>query len=152
MKKLLLVAVLAVGLCLSAAVGNCAVWTDTDVMTVSGTTGYAKLTVQDVNLHFDRIQPGEKLAVSWWIKNDGPCPLDVKVTFTGPSYLWTKFYSGSGLSFSIGPGLAKNVAVTVEMPAWSPDSTANKGFTVTVTFKSIANGTRYDGIPPVGDR
>jgi len=141
MRKTLLIVALVVGLCLSAVVGNCAVWTDTDVMTIAGTTGYAKLTVQDVKLHFDRIQPGERLAVKWWVRNDGPCPLDVKVTITGPGYLWINFYPG--LTFQMGQNLAKQVALTVQMPGNSPDSRANKSFTVTVTFKSTAHGTRW---------
>lgn len=141
MRKLLLVAVLVLGLCLSGAVANSAVWIDTDVKTITGTTGYAKLTVQDVKLHFDRIQPGERLATKWWVRNDGPCPLDVKVTVTGPNYLWIVFYPG--LSFSVGPSQAKQVALTVQMPVNSPDWTANKSFTVTVTFKSKAHGTRW---------
>ncbi|GAI55880.1 unnamed protein product, partial [marine sediment metagenome] len=125
-----------------------------DVMTISGTTGYAKLSMENVQLRFDRIQPGEKLAVTWWIRNDGPCPLDVIVTFTGPSWLNIRFYSGSGLSFPMGSGLAKNVAVTVEMFPSTSFTTehADESFEVTVTFNSAANGTRYDGIPPVGDR
>ncbi|GAI28415.1 unnamed protein product, partial [marine sediment metagenome] len=36
MRKILLVAMLVAGLCLSTTVGNCASWTDQDKMTVTG--------------------------------------------------------------------------------------------------------------------
>ena len=146
MKKILLVVALVVGFCLLTVMGNCASLEDQDVVTFNGTTGYAKLTVQGVSFTFDRIQPGERLGVSWWIRNDSsdPCPLEVKVsvvvTGSPKGYLTANFYPGYTLQ--MGPNLCRNVALTVTMDIDAPPWTGGESFTVTVTFDSTVKGDR----------
>lgn len=148
MKKILLVVALVVGLCLLATVGNCAPvgWTDKDPITFTGNTGFARLEVQKKVFHFKNIQPGERLGVTWWIHNTGLCPLivtvDVRVTGDPASYLFAVFYPKYTLH--MGPGLAKNVALTVRMDKNAPDKTANKNFWVTVTFNSKEEGNKWE--------
>lgn len=151
MKKILFAAALVVGLCLSTAVANGASYTETESITFGGKTGYANLTVEDkVRFQFDNLQPGEQLAVSWWIRNDSskPCPLEVKVSVgvTGEggvvSWLDVDFYPGSTLQ--MGPGWQRNVALTVRMYPSAPNWTANQRFWVTVTFNSTVKGDRNE--------
>lgn len=146
MKKLLLIAMLVVGLCLVTVMGNCASYKDSDSITFSGKMGFARLQVEKKVFHFANIQPGERLAVTWWIKNTGPCPLEVKVDVrvtpgSLAPYLVPVFYPGYTLQ--MGYGFWKNVALTVKLKNNAPNWTANKDFWVTVTFKSTAKGTRW---------
>ncbi len=148
MRKLLLVVVLVVGLCLSAAVANAVPgdlgFTDTDVVRVHGTTGNAKLLSQKLTFHFPpNLQPGELLSVKWWIKNDGPCPLRVTVSLAGkPSWLIQEFLPG--YSFEIGTGLYKNVALVVKMlQSVNQAQDQNRAFTIVVTFTSRSIATRW---------
>jgi len=145
MRKLLLVAVLAIGLCLSTAIGNCAL-RDTDTVTAYGTTGFAELTIPTKVFHFDpNLQPGEQLAVSWWIHNSGPCLLrvDVKVTKSGipADYLIVEFKPG--YDFTLANCVWKQVALVVRLKPNCPSWQASKPFTVTVIFNSNAVGTRW---------
>ena len=145
MRKILLIAVLVVGLCLSTAVGNCAL-TDNDIVTVDGTTGYAELQIPKKTFHFDpHLQPGEQLAVSWWIHNNGPCLLDVdvKVTKSGTpaTYLVVEFKPG--YKFTLANCVWKQVALVVRLKPGCPNWKASKPFTVTVTFNSTAKATRW---------
>lgn len=146
MKKILFVAALVVALCLSTVAANGGVdneWLDTDVMTITGTTGSVELILQPVTLHFDYLQPGETLAVSWWIKNTGKCPLHVEVMVVpNVTYVNPVFYPG--YSFDIGPNILKNVALTVKMNSWVHPSRQNKDFEVVVTFNSKEAGNRQE--------
>lgn len=148
MRKLLFVVVLVVGLCLSTAVGNCAIgqhgFTDTDVVRVSGNTGNAVLVPQRLTFNFPpHIQPGERLYVAWWIDNRGNCPLFVSVAVTGvPGYLRAEFRPGTG--FAMGPGSRKNVALVVTMPkGYNLPGHQNRSFTITVTFTSRSVAHRF---------
>jgi len=149
MRKILLVAVLVVGLCLSTAIGNCAL-TDTDTVTVDGTTGYAELEIPTKIFHFDpNLQPGEQLAVSWWIHNKGPCLLDVdvKVTKSGApaTYLVVEFLPG--YKFDLAHCKWKQVALVVRLKSGCPNWKASQPFTVKVIFNSAAKGTRWQKSP-----
>lgn len=145
MKKILFVVALAAALCLSAAVANGAVFSETEAIAFTGNTGDVDLTVQQKVFHFKDIQPGEKLAVTWWIRNDGLCPIKITVNVgvtgsaAGP-YLVAAFYPGTILY--MGPSLQRNVALTVELNALAGDGYAGKDFTVTVTFNSEEDGNR----------
>lgn len=153
MKKILVVAALVVGLCLSTAVANGAVWTDTDTVTFTGNTGFASLKVQNVSFHFKDLQPGERLATYWWIKNDGPCPLRITVTHTvtGNPAPWIVPVFHPGYTLFLGPGIRKQVALTVYMQTYAPDSTAGRNFTVKVTFTSKENSNYQAPIPWTGN-
>ncbi len=120
-------------------------FTERESITFSGNTGFVDLQIQSkATFQFDRIQPGERLGVSWWIKNVGPCPLTATVTISGPSWLRKVFYPGYTLN--MGPGLWRNVALTVELPSgWSTSKWhAGESFTVTVYFDSVETGNRRE--------
>lgn len=148
MKKILLIAMLIVGMCLSATVAQGVPgdhgFTDVDVVRVHGTTGNAKLLSQKLTFHFPpNLQPGELLSVKWWIKNDGNCPLWVTVTLSGkPSWLIQEFLPG--YSFELGKGLYKNVALVVKMlQSVNQAQYQNRSFTITVTFTSRSLAKRW---------
>jgi len=148
MKKILFVVALVAAFCLSTAVANGAApyrFTERESITFSGNTGFVDLQVQGkATFQFDRIQPGERLGVSWWIKNVGPCPLTATVTVSGPSWLYIVFYPGNILN--MGSLLQRNVALTVELPAhWATSKYhAGESFTVTVYFDSVETGNRWE--------
>lgn len=149
MRKLLLVAMLIVGLSLSTAIGNCAL-TDTDTLTVKGTTGYAELTIPTKTFHFDpNLQPGEQLAVSWKIHNSGPCLLDVdvKVTKSGVPAPWLVVEFKPGYQFTLAHCIKKQVALVVRLKPNCPNWQASKPFTIKVIFNSKAKGTRWQPSP-----
>lgn len=149
MHKTLLVAMLVVGLCLSAAIGNCAL-TDKDIVTATGTTGFAELTIPTKIFFFDpNLQPGEQLVVSWWIHNSGPCLLDVdvKVTKSGTPAPWLEVYFKPGLKLELPNCLWKQVALLVRLKPGCPSWQASKSFTVKVVFNSKAKGTRWQTFP-----
>ncbi len=153
MRKILLIAMLVVGLCLSAAVvGNCAKgnlgWTDTDTVKVTGYTGSAQLTIPKRTFHFTyRIQPGEQLVVSWMIENNTYCELNVTATITGPGYLY--FDLKPNKNFVMGPSTTKQVALVVGMPLWVRDypGKQNKYYTVTVLFTSRTVARKWQTFP-----
>lgn len=146
MRKILLTMALVVGLCLSAAaVGNSALH-DTDTVTVTGTTGFAELTIPKTTFQFDpNLQPGEQLAVSWWIHNSGPCLLDVEVLVTkaGVPAPWLIVEFKPGYKFLLAHCVWKQVALVVRLKSNCPNWQASKPFTVTVIYKSKAVGTRW---------
>lgn len=148
MRKMLLVVVLVTSLCLSTAVGNSAIgnhgFTDTDVVSLHGSTGNAVLITQSVSFRFPPdIQPGEQLYVQWWIENDGDCPLWVSVALTGiPGYLNAHFLPGYG--FGLRRGMRKNVALVIRMPlAKNLLQHQNRTFTIKVTFTSRSVAHRW---------
>jgi len=154
MKKLLLIVMVIIGLGLLATTGSSARvgdlgFTDTDTMIVTGTTGSAELRVQRIRLHFDHIQPGEQLAVTWWVENVGHCPLQVDIALSGvPGYINAKFFPGN--TFQMRRGWRKNVALVVRMPLTKNlPGHQNRSFTITVTFTSRSIAHRWQA--PVYD-
>ncbi len=153
MKKILFVMALVVGLCLSTVVGNCAL-THTETVTVTGTTGFAQLSFPNgLSFQFDdNLQPGEQLAVSWWIQNTGPCLLDVDVLVTKSGtpadHLVVEFKPD--YKFRIAQLIYKNVGLVVRMRSDCPDWKQQQSFTVTVIFNStvVPERTQWPGLKP----
>ena len=143
------IVVLVIALCLSTVVGYSAIgdhgFTDTDVVSLHGTTGNAVLITESVSFRFPpNIQPGEQLFVQFWVKNDGKCPLWVDVSVTGvPRYLNAKFLPG--YTFQMRRGTYKNVALVIRMPlASSGAQYQNRSFTIKVTFTSRSIAHRWE--------
>ena len=145
MKKSLLISLIVIlVLGLSSAVLAChpCGWTDQETTTVFGNTGSVDITTIKT-LYFDtNLQPGEQLCVCWWVRNDGKCPVKVKVTLKGvPHWLKATFYPD--YHFKLKPGYKKQVALCIYLPCNACQNRENLKFAIDVVFDAKQDQHRF---------